>query len=145
MLDVYFLSLSVDGDLQEGLGICKINLTRRCQNVTETSDEPGGETYFNEKYTEVYITEGRSNELNTQHEVRQLETTSKMKTLHDTPIKCHDIFKALPNQKKHIRSVLTNGVLVLEKPSQCRSSLWTGQWAPKTKISICWFCFHSGS
>ncbi|XP_053194962.1 NACHT, LRR and PYD domains-containing protein 12-like [Scomber japonicus] len=106
---------SVDGDLQEGLCICKINLTRRCQNVTETSDEPGGETYFNEKYTEVYITEGRSNELNTQHEVRQLETTSKMKTLHDSPIKCHDIFKALPNQKKLIRVVLTNGVAGIGK------------------------------
>ncbi|XP_053194115.1 NACHT, LRR and PYD domains-containing protein 14-like [Scomber japonicus] len=101
----------VDGDLQEGLCICKINLTRRCQNVTETSDEPGGETHFNDIFTEVYITEGRSNELNTQHEVWQLETASKMKTLHDTPIKCHDIFKALPNQKKYIiRVVLTNGV-----------------------------------
>ncbi|XP_053194931.1 NACHT, LRR and PYD domains-containing protein 3-like [Scomber japonicus] len=99
-----------DSDLQKGLGICKINLTRRCQNVTETSDEPGGETLFDDKYTEVYITEGRSNEVDTQHEVWQLETASKMKTLHDTPIKCHDIFKALPNQKKHIRSVLTNGV-----------------------------------
>ncbi|KAI3354928.1 hypothetical protein L3Q82_004726 [Scortum barcoo] len=33
-----------------------------------------------------------------------------MKTLHDTPIKCHDIFKALPDQQKHIRVVLTNGV-----------------------------------
>ncbi|XP_062294158.1 NACHT, LRR and PYD domains-containing protein 14-like [Scomber scombrus] len=101
----------VDGDLQEGLGICKINLTRRCQNVTETSDEPGGETHFNDIYTEVYITEGKSNEVNTQHEVWQLETASKMKTLHDTPIKCHSIFKALPNQKKYIiRVVLTNGV-----------------------------------
>ncbi|XP_053194936.1 NACHT, LRR and PYD domains-containing protein 14-like, partial [Scomber japonicus] len=43
------------------------------------------------------------------HEVWQLETASKMKTL-NTPIKCHDIFKALPNQKKLIRNVLTNGV-----------------------------------
>ncbi|KAK2918494.1 hypothetical protein Q8A73_002865 [Channa argus] len=40
----------------------------------------------------------------------QLETASKMKTLHDTPIKVHDIFKALPDQQRHIRVVLTNGV-----------------------------------
>ncbi|KAK2886789.1 hypothetical protein Q8A73_020735 [Channa argus] len=33
-----------------------------------------------------------------------------MKTLHDTPIKVHDIFKALPDQQRHIRVVLTNGV-----------------------------------
>ncbi|XP_053194108.1 NACHT, LRR and PYD domains-containing protein 14-like [Scomber japonicus] len=96
-------------DLQKGLCLCKVTVRRRCQNVTETSDEPGGETLFNDKYTDVYITEGRSNELNTQHEVWQLET-AKMKTLHDAPIKCHDIFKALPNQSKHIRVVLTNGV-----------------------------------
>ncbi|KAK2886820.1 hypothetical protein Q8A73_020766 [Channa argus] len=33
-----------------------------------------------------------------------------MKTLHDTPIKVHDIFKALPDQQRHIRVVLTHGV-----------------------------------
>uniref|UniRef100_A0A8C4HDA1 NACHT domain-containing protein n=1 Tax=Dicentrarchus labrax TaxID=13489 RepID=A0A8C4HDA1_DICLA len=33
-----------------------------------------------------------------------------METLHDTPIKCHNIFKALPDQQRHIRVVLTNGV-----------------------------------
>ncbi|KAK2922274.1 hypothetical protein Q8A73_001759 [Channa argus] len=53
---------------------------------------------------------GQSEEVNTQHEVRQLETASKMKTLHDTPIKVHDIFKVLPDQQRHIRVVLTNGV-----------------------------------
>ncbi|KAI3354973.1 hypothetical protein L3Q82_004764 [Scortum barcoo] len=70
----------------------------------------GSETLLNRIYTELYITEGQSEEVNTQHEVRQLETASKMKTLHDTPIKCHDIFKALPDQQKHIRVVLMNGV-----------------------------------
>ncbi|XP_053194930.1 NACHT, LRR and PYD domains-containing protein 12-like [Scomber japonicus] len=82
-----------DGDLQKGLGICKINLTRRCQKVPETSDEPEDEILFDDRYTDVYITEGSSNEVDTQHEVWQLETASKMKTLHDTPIKCHNIFK----------------------------------------------------
>uniref|UniRef100_A0A3Q1IX36 NACHT domain-containing protein n=1 Tax=Anabas testudineus TaxID=64144 RepID=A0A3Q1IX36_ANATE len=53
---------------------------------------------------------GQSEEVNTQHEVRQLETVSKMKTLHDTAIKVHDIFKVLPDQQRHIRVVLTNGV-----------------------------------
>uniref|UniRef100_A0A3Q3N2B4 NACHT domain-containing protein n=1 Tax=Mastacembelus armatus TaxID=205130 RepID=A0A3Q3N2B4_9TELE len=33
-----------------------------------------------------------------------------MKTLHDTPIKCHEIFKASPDQQRPIRVVLTNGV-----------------------------------
>ncbi|XP_044196366.1 protein NLRC3-like [Thunnus albacares] len=65
----------------------------------------------NRIYTELYITEGKSKEVNTQHEVRQLETASKMETLHDTPIKCHNIFKVLPDQQEHIiKVVLTNGV-----------------------------------
>ncbi|XP_049425106.1 NACHT, LRR and PYD domains-containing protein 14-like [Epinephelus fuscoguttatus] len=41
-----------------------------------------------------------------------------METFHETPIKCQHIFKALPEQQKHIRVVLTNGALALEKPSQ---------------------------
>uniref|UniRef100_A0A4W6D347 NACHT domain-containing protein n=1 Tax=Lates calcarifer TaxID=8187 RepID=A0A4W6D347_LATCA len=67
-------------------------------------------TLLNRIYTELYITEGQSEEVNTQHEVMQLETASKKKTLHDTPIRCQDIFKALPDQQRHIRVVLTNGV-----------------------------------
>uniref|UniRef100_A0A3Q4GMQ0 NACHT domain-containing protein n=1 Tax=Neolamprologus brichardi TaxID=32507 RepID=A0A3Q4GMQ0_NEOBR len=58
---------------------------------------------------QLYITEGRSEDVNTQHEVRQLETPSKI-TLEDTPIKCHEIFKALPDQQTDIRVVLTNGI-----------------------------------
>uniref|UniRef100_A0A669E6W1 RING-type domain-containing protein n=1 Tax=Oreochromis niloticus TaxID=8128 RepID=A0A669E6W1_ORENI len=29
--------------------------------------------------------------------------------------------------------------------SCCRSSLWTGQRAWRTNMSVWWFCFHSGS
>uniref|UniRef100_A0A3P9C8L9 NACHT domain-containing protein n=1 Tax=Maylandia zebra TaxID=106582 RepID=A0A3P9C8L9_9CICH len=58
----------------------------------------------------LYITEGQSEEVHTQHEVRQLETASKMDALHDAPIRCQDIFKALPDQQRPIRVVLTNGV-----------------------------------
>ncbi|XP_067341606.1 NACHT, LRR and PYD domains-containing protein 12-like isoform X4 [Channa argus] len=102
--------LSADVGLQEVLDEHKISLRRRRECVTEGSDETGSGTLLNRIYTELYITEGQSEEVNTQHEVRQLETASKMKTLHDTPIKVHDIFKALPDQQRHIRVVLTNGV-----------------------------------
>ncbi|XP_027130176.1 NLR family CARD domain-containing protein 3-like [Larimichthys crocea] len=96
--------------LQEVLDKYKVSQKMRCEHVTEGSDETGSGTLLNRIYTELYITEGQSEEVNTQHEVRQLETASKMETLHDTPIKCHDIFKALPDQQRHIRVVLTNGV-----------------------------------
>uniref|UniRef100_UPI0037E82C42 NLR family CARD domain-containing protein 3-like n=1 Tax=Semicossyphus pulcher TaxID=241346 RepID=UPI0037E82C42 len=88
----------------------KISLRRRCERVTEGSDEAGSGTLLKRIYTELYITEGQSEEVNTQHEIRQLETASKMETLHDTPIKCHEIFKSLPDQQRDIRVVLTNGV-----------------------------------
>ncbi|XP_067440676.1 NACHT, LRR and PYD domains-containing protein 12-like isoform X2 [Thunnus thynnus] len=105
------VSRAEDCDLQEITNKYKISLTRICQNVTEGTDEAESRTLLNSIYTDLYITEGKSKDINTQHEVWQLETTSKMETLHDTPIKCHDIFKVLPDQQKCIiKVVLTNGV-----------------------------------
>ncbi|XP_039865968.1 protein NLRC3-like [Simochromis diagramma] len=102
--------VQTDVGLQEVLDEHKISLRRRCERVTEGSDERGSRTLLNRIYTELYITEGQSEEVHSQHEVRQLETASKMDALHDTPIRCQDIFKALPDQQRPIRVVLTNGV-----------------------------------
>ncbi|XP_076617143.1 NACHT, LRR and PYD domains-containing protein 3-like [Chaetodon auriga] len=108
-------TVQTDGDLQEVLDEHKISLRKRCEHVTEGSDETGSGTLLNRIYTELFITEGQSEEVNTQHEVWQLEITSKMETLHETPIRCQDIFKALPDQQRHIRVVLTNGVAGIGK------------------------------
>uniref|UniRef100_A0A8C6MG57 Si:zfos-364h11.2 n=1 Tax=Nothobranchius furzeri TaxID=105023 RepID=A0A8C6MG57_NOTFU len=116
------LSMKTDVGLQEVLEEHRLSLRSRCERVTEGSDEPGSRTLLNRIYTELYITEGQSEEVNTQHEVRQLETTSRTKRLHDAPIRCQDIFKASPDEDedtdndqhedkvKAIRVVLTNGV-----------------------------------
>ncbi|XP_056244031.1 NACHT, LRR and PYD domains-containing protein 12-like isoform X4 [Seriola aureovittata] len=115
-------STEQNSGLQEVLHQHKISLRSRCEHVTEGTDGTGSGTLLNRIYTELHITEGQSEEVNTQHEVRQLETTSEKKTLHDAPIRCHDIFKALPDQQRRriskvspdqqrpIRVVLTNGV-----------------------------------
>uniref|UniRef100_A0A671TXL8 NACHT domain-containing protein n=1 Tax=Sparus aurata TaxID=8175 RepID=A0A671TXL8_SPAAU len=105
----------VNVGLQEVFHEHKISLRRRCERVTEgsdetESDETGSGTLLNRIYTELYITEGQSEEVNTQHEVRQLETASKKETFSETPIRCCDIFKASPDQQRRIRVVLTNGV-----------------------------------
>uniref|UniRef100_A0A674NZW5 NACHT domain-containing protein n=1 Tax=Takifugu rubripes TaxID=31033 RepID=A0A674NZW5_TAKRU len=97
------------GDLQEVIEGHKMSLKRRCEHVTEGTNEAGSGTLLNKIYTELYITEGQSEEVDTQHEVRQLEITSK-KNIQETPIKCQDIFKVLSEQQRHIRVVLTNGV-----------------------------------
>ncbi|KAM9350275.1 protein NLRC3-like [Symphorus nematophorus] len=121
--------------LQEVLDEHKISLRRRCERVTEGTEETGSETLLNRIYTELYITEGQSEEVNTQHEVRQLETTSKKKTVHDAPIKYHDIFKALPDQQpdqqRQIRVVLTNGVAGIGKTFSVQK--FTLDWAEGLK------------
>ncbi|TWW54103.1 NACHT, LRR and PYD domains-containing protein 3 [Takifugu flavidus] len=87
-------SVSQGGDLQEVIEGHKMSLKRRCEHVTEGTHEAGSGTLLNKIYTELYITEGQSEEVDTQHEVRQLERTSK-KNIQDTPIKCQDLFKVL--------------------------------------------------
>uniref|UniRef100_A0A8C7X131 NACHT domain-containing protein n=1 Tax=Oryzias sinensis TaxID=183150 RepID=A0A8C7X131_9TELE len=88
----------------------QISLRSRSEHVAEGTEEAGRETLLNRVYTELYITEGLRPEGHTQHEVMQLETTTKTNQLHDTAIKNPDIFKVLPDQHRSIRVVLTSGV-----------------------------------
>ncbi|KAI5608642.1 NACHT, LRR and PYD domains-containing protein 12 isoform X4, partial [Silurus asotus] len=62
---------------------------------------------LNEIYTELYITEGDSGDVNKEHEVKQIEAASRRKPTEDTQIKCSDIFKPLPEQDEFFRNVLT--------------------------------------
>ncbi|XP_027860100.1 NACHT, LRR and PYD domains-containing protein 12-like isoform X3 [Xiphophorus couchianus] len=101
--------------LQEVLEEHKISLRKRCKCVTEGSDETGCKTLLNGIYTDLYITEGHSEMVNTQHEVMQLERTSQIQNFHDCPIRCHDIFKAFPDQHGAIRVVLTIGIAGIGK------------------------------
>ncbi|XP_075888798.1 NLR family CARD domain-containing protein 3-like isoform X1 [Nelusetta ayraudi] len=99
-----------DDGLQELLQQQKISLERRCERVTE-GEEAGSQTLLKSIYTELHITEGLSEEVNRQHEVRQLETKKTKESLHDRPIRCSQIFEASPEQHGLIvRVVLTYGV-----------------------------------
>ncbi|XP_040905114.1 NACHT, LRR and PYD domains-containing protein 12-like isoform X2 [Toxotes jaculatrix] len=101
--------------LQDVFDNHRIRLRKRYELAIEGTAEAGSRTHLNRIYTELYITEGQCEGVNVQHEVWQLETMSKMETLQDTPIKCHDIFKALSGQKRFIRVVLTNGIAGIGK------------------------------
>uniref|UniRef100_A0A672GEW1 NACHT domain-containing protein n=1 Tax=Salarias fasciatus TaxID=181472 RepID=A0A672GEW1_SALFA len=96
--------------LQQLLEEHKKSLRRRCERVTEGSDEAGGGSLLNRIYTELHITEGLSEELQREPELQQLETASRKESLHHTAIRVQDIFKASAQQHTHIRVVLTSGV-----------------------------------
>ncbi|XP_038565828.1 NACHT, LRR and PYD domains-containing protein 3-like [Micropterus salmoides] len=121
-------SVQTDSGLQEVIDEYKISLKRRCERVTEGTDETGSGTLLNTIYTELYITEGQ---VNTQHEVWQLETVSKTEALHETPIKCHGIFKTLPGQQRDIRVVLTYGIAGIGKTFSVQK--FTLDWAEGLK------------
>uniref|UniRef100_I3KDZ6 NACHT domain-containing protein n=1 Tax=Oreochromis niloticus TaxID=8128 RepID=I3KDZ6_ORENI len=72
-------------------------------------------TLLNQIYTELYITEGGTAEVNDEHEVRQIETASRKPDRPETTIRQEDIFKASPGRNKPIRTVLTKGVAGIGK------------------------------
>ncbi|XP_065137999.2 protein NLRC3-like [Paramisgurnus dabryanus] len=106
---------SHDSDLTEVLNTFRSNLRKKFECLYEVTSNKRNPTLLNEIYTELYITESESGEISNEHEVRQIETQSRRTTTEETPIKCNDIFKPLPEQDKHIRSVLTKGVAGIGK------------------------------
>ncbi|XP_073700678.1 NLR family CARD domain-containing protein 3-like [Garra rufa] len=93
----------------------KSRLQDKYQRISEGMSNHGDSTRLNEIYTELYITEGGSGEVNNEHEVRQIETVSRRPETQETPINCNDIFKPSPGQDKPIRTVLTKGVAGIGK------------------------------
>ncbi|XP_078147761.1 uncharacterized protein LOC139919648 isoform X1 [Centroberyx gerrardi] len=93
----------------------KSNLKEKSQCVFEGIAKAGNPTLLNQIYTELYITEGGSGEVNDEHEVRQIEAASRKPVRPETPIKCEDIFKPLPGRDEPIRTVMTKGVAGIGK------------------------------
>ncbi|XP_030646393.1 protein NLRC3-like [Chanos chanos] len=93
----------------------KAKLRKKFERVFEGIDNQGGVTFLNKIYTDLYITEGGGVEINTEHEVRQVETAFKRPATSGTAIQCNDIFKPLPEQEKPIKTVLTKGVAGIGK------------------------------
>ncbi|XP_053535028.1 NACHT, LRR and PYD domains-containing protein 3 isoform X1 [Ictalurus punctatus] len=88
----------------------KSSLREKFKRINEGISQHGSSALLNEIYTDLYITEGWSGDVNNEHEVRQIETASRRPAAQETPIKCNDLFK-----DESIRRVLTKGVAGIGK------------------------------
>ncbi|XP_055082573.1 NLR family CARD domain-containing protein 3-like isoform X2 [Periophthalmus magnuspinnatus] len=93
----------------------KSNLQQKFECVFEGIAKAGNPTPLNQIYTELYITEGGSSEVNQEHEVRHMETASRKPGPAETPITCEDMFKGPAHTHGPIRTVLTKGVAGIGK------------------------------
>ncbi|XP_067439922.1 NLR family CARD domain-containing protein 3-like isoform X2 [Thunnus thynnus] len=93
----------------------KSNLKKMFQCVFEGIAKAGNPTLLNQIYTELYIIEGGTSEVNDEHEVRQIETASRKPDRPETSIRQEDIFKASPGRDEPIRTVMTKGVAGIGK------------------------------
>ncbi|XP_069029566.1 NLR family CARD domain-containing protein 3-like [Embiotoca jacksoni] len=93
----------------------KSDLKRNFKQVFEGISKAGNGTLLNEIYTELHIREGGTAEVNDEHEVRQIQRTSRKPHRPETLIREEDIFKGSPGRDKRIRTVLTKGVTGIGK------------------------------
>ncbi|XP_067084677.1 protein NLRC3-like isoform X3 [Osmerus mordax] len=93
----------------------KSELKKKFETVFEGIAKQGNPTLLNKIYTDLYITEGESGEINKEHEVRQIETASRKSARTETAITCNNIFKPSAGRDTHIRIVLTKGVAGIGK------------------------------
>uniref|UniRef100_A0A8C5BP48 NACHT domain-containing protein n=1 Tax=Gadus morhua TaxID=8049 RepID=A0A8C5BP48_GADMO len=93
----------------------KSHLKKKFRCVFEGIAKAGQRTDLNDFYTEIFITEGGSGEVNKEHEVRLIETASRKPAKEETPIRCEDIFKPLPGRDQPIRTMMTTGVAGIGK------------------------------
>ncbi|KAM9306962.1 protein NLRC3-like isoform 2-T2 [Pholidichthys leucotaenia] len=93
----------------------KSSLKKRFQCVFEGTAKAGKPSLLKQIYTELYITEGGTAEVNDEHEVRQIEAASRKADRPETTIRPEDLFKGSPGREEPIRRVLTKGVAGIGK------------------------------
>ncbi|RVE75196.1 hypothetical protein OJAV_G00014500 [Oryzias javanicus] len=90
-------------------------LKKKFQCVFEGITKAGNPTLLNEIYTELYITEGGTGELNEEHEVRQIEAASRKADRAETIIRQEKLFQLPAGRQEPIRTVMTKGVAGIGK------------------------------
>ncbi|KAM6893517.1 protein NLRC3-like [Xenentodon cancila] len=93
----------------------KSKLQEKYQCVFEGVVKAGNPTLLQQIYTELYITEGGTGEVNHEHEVTSIEAASRRPDRAETTIRQEDVLKLPPGRDEPIRTVMTKGVAGIGK------------------------------
>uniref|UniRef100_A0A7N8XG39 NACHT domain-containing protein n=1 Tax=Mastacembelus armatus TaxID=205130 RepID=A0A7N8XG39_9TELE len=113
---------------KENIQRCQTELKSYLQNktealISETNDESS--TSLNKIYTELYITQGGSGDVNGEHEVVELEC--QRRTSQERKIDLNDIVKPLAEEESRPQRVLTKGIAGIGKTVAVQK--FTHDWA----------------
>uniref|UniRef100_A0A3B3V6J4 NACHT domain-containing protein n=1 Tax=Poecilia latipinna TaxID=48699 RepID=A0A3B3V6J4_9TELE len=93
----------------------KSALTNKFQCVSEGIDKTGKPTPLNKIYTDLYITESGTREVNEEHEFKHIETVSRKQSGEEVTIGLEQLFRGSPGQNNPVRTVITRGVAGIGK------------------------------
>uniref|UniRef100_A0A8C5E4L3 NACHT domain-containing protein n=1 Tax=Gouania willdenowi TaxID=441366 RepID=A0A8C5E4L3_GOUWI len=93
----------------------KSKLKKKFQCVSEGVPKAGSPTLLKEIFTELYITEGGSGEVNQEHEIIQIEPAFRRSDTAERAIRLEELFKAHPERPRPIRTVMTKGLAGIGK------------------------------
>ncbi|XP_026179722.1 NACHT, LRR and PYD domains-containing protein 3-like [Mastacembelus armatus] len=122
------LARTHEANAKENIQRCQTELKSYLQNktealISETNDESS--TSLNKIYTELYITQGGSGDVNGEHEVVELEC--QRRTSQERKIDLNDIVKPLAEEESRPQRVLTKGIAGIGKTVAVQK--FTHDWA----------------
>ncbi|XP_030636652.1 NACHT, LRR and PYD domains-containing protein 12-like [Chanos chanos] len=109
------LDHSISGDpaapvYQEVRDRLKYTLKQRYEHILDGTSTRGHRKFLNDVYTELFIVEDETGGVIHEHEIMQVEASSKGFNMGGRPIKCSDIFELQSNTRRRNKKVLTIGV-----------------------------------
>ncbi|KAM9363820.1 NACHT, LRR and PYD domains-containing protein 3-like [Symphorus nematophorus] len=113
-----------EGDIRRCRAELKSFLESATKNLTQGTKD-GTSTPLNKIYTELYITEGGSGDVNLEHEVIELEC--RRYSSEEKKIDLNDIFEPLSNEENPPQRVLTKGIAGIGKTVAVQK--FTQDWA----------------
>ncbi|XP_029986467.1 NACHT, LRR and PYD domains-containing protein 12-like isoform X2 [Sphaeramia orbicularis] len=95
--------------------ILKSKMNKKLERLFEGLPNSTNQKLLKEVLTQIYVTKAKIAEVVEEHEMTQVETTSRKTDGEQTTITCKNIFKTPPDRDQPIRTVLTKGVAGIGK------------------------------